>query len=507
MMSSYSGVLENQPGRPVRSWAIPWLGLCLLSGLAFSVFQSALLIAMLSAGLLFIFYVAVRRRMQIWQAFVLISLTGFIILNYGFENLIVGYVVGIPLVIGEIVMFGGLVLGLRKHWKSAGALFRDPAMKCIVVLWILACIHLISDYPRFGLYAFRDASVFFEAIFLLAGFLWTREEHSIKMLDQWLLFLFIINLVYSSTLPFGDTLQEHSPASGVFQPVALLGQYQHNSLYVVAGAFFCVWMARYVFSWKRWLVILLATEQLATLAILETRSMYIGIVVVAVLMVLLGERRKFTQFLPVLGYGVAAMALFVLATSALGIHVKGRVMDLSGKSLEQHALSLFAVTDEQNRLGQDEDRLDWISQVWKNTVADSRTLIFGQGFGKPLIDFERDGVAVRQPHNSTLGVFGRLGALGLCVWLLFHGLLLARFVRVIRKSREVHSETREFVVWLFAFYVLALILSLVQPTLEFSHCAVPLYFLLGVGLGIMRPALSKETVSGVSRSVNPQLAM
>jgi O-antigen ligase len=363
-------------------------------------------------------------------------------------------------------------------------------MRCIVVLWILACIHLVADYPRFGLYAFRDASVFLEAIFLLAGFLWTREARALKTLNQWLLFLFIVNLVYCFTLPFGEVLQEHSPASGVFQPIALLGQYQHNNLYVVSGAFFCVWMAGYVVSWKRWLLILLATGQLATLVILQARSMYIAVVVVPVLMVLLGERRKFLQFIPVLGYGVAAMALFVIATSALGINVKGRVMDLSGDSLEEHALSVFAVTNGHNRLGQDEDRLDWYQQVWKDTVVDSRTLMFGQGFGKPLIDYAPDGVPVRQPHNSTLGVFGRLGLLGVSVWLLFHGIVLARLVRLIRKSPELGSDTRDFVVWLFAFYVLAIILSLVQPTLEFSHCAIPLYFLLGVGLGIARPTLS-----------------
>jgi O-antigen ligase len=265
-------------------------------------------------------------------------------------------------------------------------------------------------------------------------------------------------------------------------------------------------MADYVVSWKRWLLILLAAGQLATLVILQTRSMYIAVVVVPVLMVLLGERRKAAEFIPVLGSGVAAMALFVIATSALGINVKGRVMDLSGDSLEEHAVSVFAVTNEHNRLGQDEDRLDWINQVWKDTVADSPTLLFGQGFGKPLIDFERDGVPVREPHNSTVAVFGRLGILGVSVWLLFHGLVLGRLATFIRKTRGVGNETRDFVVWLFAFYVLALILSLVQPTLEFSHCAIPLYFLLGVGLGIARPTLSHETVSSLSRGSSPQLA-
>jgi 4-amino-4-deoxy-L-arabinose transferase-like glycosyltransferase len=199
------------------------------------------------------------------------------------------------------------------------------------------------------------------------------------------------------------------------------------------------------------------------------------------------------------------MALFVVVTSALGINVQGRVTELNGKSLREYALSLFSLTNQQNRLGQDEDRLDWINQVWTNTTADSHTLLLGQGFGKPLIDFERDGIPVRQPHNSSLGVFGRLGLFGVSVWLLFHSFVISRFMKFIRRTREVQSETRDFVVWLFAFYALALILSMVQPTLEFSHCAIPFYFLVGIGLGIARPRQFGESIADHSFP-NPQMA-
>jgi hypothetical protein len=150
--------------------------------------------------------------------------------------------------------------------------------------------------------------------------------------------------------------------------------------------------------------------------------------------------------------------------------------------------SVFALTDQQDRLGQDQDRLDWMNQVWTDTTADAGTLIFGQGFGKPLIDFERDGVPVRQPHNSTLGVFGRLGVSGVIVWITFHLYVFNTLLNFIRRTRGSHNENRDFMVWLLGFYVLALLLSMVQPAFEFSHCAVPLYFLLGVGLSIAHTA-------------------
>jgi O-antigen ligase len=92
---------------------------------------------------------------------------------------------------------------------------------------------------------------------------------------------------------------------------------------------------------------------------------------------------------------------------------------------------------------------------------------------------------VRQPHNTTLGVFGRMGLLGLGIWVLFHGIVFKRFVTTIRGSRGTRSETRDLLIWLFIYYVLAFILSTVQPAIEFSHYAIPFYFFIGVALGLM----------------------
>ena len=494
MINSYPTILDStHVKRRINSPAMLWLSACLLLGVAIILFQDTLLLILAAAAGLYLVVRAISSFVPVWQAFTLASLTGFILLNYGFENFVAGHVAGVPLLVGEILMFAGLALAwLNQPGPGARVIFRDPAMLCIVGLWVLTSIHLITEIPKFGLYALRDASVFFEAIFLVTGFLWTRSGNTLRTLNRWLLFVFIANLAYSCTLPLGETLQEHSPESGVFQPIALLGQYQHNNLYVVAGAFFCVWMARYVVNWKRWILITLATEQLGALIILQTRSMYIGIVLVLVVILLIGEWEKFKQFVPVLGYGVAAMVLFLVVVTASGINIQGRVTELNPKSIREYALSIFSVGNEQNRLGQDDDRLDWIRQVWTNTTADSATFVFGQGFGMPLIDFERDGIPVRQPHNSTLGVFGRLGVLGVTVWLVFHAVVFWSFVKFIRRTRGQPGEAHDFMVWLLAFYVLALVLSSVQPALEFSHCAIPLYFMLGIGLGIVRRGLPKQ---------------
>jgi hypothetical protein len=147
------------------------------------------------------------------------------------------------------------------------------------------------------------------------------------------------------------------------------------------------------------------------------------------------------------------MILLIAVVSAVGMSIHGRVVDLTDDSISEHALSIFSLTDPNKRLGQDEDRVEWFNQVWDRTVSSPQTLLVGQGFGEPLIDFAPDGIPVRQPHNTTLGVFGRLGTLGVCIWVLFHFIILRRFVKTIKASRGTKSETRDVLIWLLTFYV------------------------------------------------------
>jgi hypothetical protein len=42
------------------------------------------------------------------------------------------------------------------------------------------------------------------------------------------------------------------------------------------------------------------------------------------------------------------------------------------------------------------------------------------------------------------------------------------------------------ILWLFLHLVVALLETSVQPTLEFSHGAIPFFFLQGLAIGIMR---------------------
>jgi hypothetical protein len=138
-------------------------------------------------------------------------------------------------------------------------------------------------------------------------------------------------------------------------------------------------------------------------------------------------------------------------------------------------------------------RLEWYSEVWKRASSNTRNLVVGEGFGKPLISFhDQEGVEVRQPHSTHLSVLARLGLLGAAFWALFHFSILHRFLYAFRRRRYLRKESSDLVLWLFLFYLLAMILTSVQPYLEFSYGAIPFYFLIGFALGIMRWQLPQE---------------
>jgi hypothetical protein len=192
------------------------------------------------------------------------------------------------------------------------------------------------------------------------------------------------------------------------------------SLHLVLGALFCLLIGPRVLRWPAWTWTLLILAQLAALAIHQERSMYLGLAFVLVLLPALGEVRNSVKLAAILLSGLLAV---LFATSVLGIHISGRIGPVNFAFLESHARSLLLQPGTEE-IGTIEDREQWYADVWKRTQSSAANLLVGEGFGKPLIDFVVDddqnkGVAVRQPHNTSLSVLARMGVLGLSVWLLF----------------------------------------------------------------------------------------
>ena len=424
-------------------------------------------------------------RLESWQALVLLAMTPYLILNYGFDNLAVG-AGNVHFPIGELLMFAALALVVMgRQWWILRGIIAEPSVVCLAGLLLLSCAHLIVDVPRYGLYAVRDSSMFFEAVFLLVGVAWGLNPRAVQFLLRWMFVVFVLNLFYSWTFSWGEQIRAWSPIFGVFHPVPLFGHYQHSALFLLVGALFCIWLAPPIGRWPRWVLVGLAAAQLGGLAILQARSMYIGILVVVLLLLLLGQTKKLIGFVSTLGWGTGALVVLLLTVSVLGIEFQGRMGPVQFSFIADQAKTVLNVGDANARFSHEVDRSRWYGEVWDRVRSSPSNLIVGEGFGQALINFENEeGIPVRQPHNSSLTVLGRLGFLGLSIWIVFVILMAVRYVRALRRS-DTLGEWSPLILWLFLYFVLALLFTSVQPAFEFSHDAIPFYFLQGLALGIL----------------------
>ncbi len=489
----------SQRTRSLVPTSLVFLGCAILGGLA--VLAPLAAVSAIAAAILIMVLAYCRRWIEPHQVFVLGALTAYIVLNYGFDNLGVR-VAGIPLLAGHAMLLTGIVLAARKNPGTIGQVVREPAAKWLIVLATLTVFHLLVDAPKYGAMALRDASVIIESVFLVLGVLWGRDPQLTRVLIRWLPTLFLINVLYSFTFPLQLRLQALSQFPGVFQIVPLLGNYQLNMIYLLLGALYMLWLGGPLAHRSAWSRYGLAAAQLFGLIILQDRTMLVGMALILAFIMLIGEWRLSARILTPAGAAVAALVL----VTVLGFSIPGRVGPVTSKFVKEYAGTLLEIGDRQREWGTDADRQKWFDQVWSDSTSSMSNFIWGRGFGEPLIDFrQRNGVPVRQPHNSTLSIFARLGLLGLIAWLCFLSVILKRFAVAILHRDRLGQPTATLVIWLFCLLIVNLLFTTVQPAFEFSHGAITFYFFVGFSLGFLRS--QRERLSAPSAGVAHPVAM
>jgi O-antigen ligase len=486
VMNIHAGLEPSAPSTRIPVGGVALFALFfLVGGLAVLSPYTALgcLAAIALLAVLWKAFAHVRRALDMWQVLLLAALTGYVLLNRGFENLTIH--AGIPIIVSYVMMFASLALAALSRPQLLMRTRTEPAMLCLVALFVLTCLHLVLNLPKYGFWAIRDASMFFDGLFLTLGMLWAMRGNSTILLMKWLTAVLFLNLIYCLTFPWGEKIGAWSPKSGVFLRVPLIGNYNGNAIFLLLGALFYLFLARYVVRWPRWVIVLIATAQLFGLAIHQVRALYVGLVLVLIIYALLGESRKSAKLLILVSPALAG----VLLLTTLGIELTGRIGPVSLNFLKEHVRSLSGAEDTPGSKG----RFDWYEQAFRHVRAHP---VFGEGFGMVLIDFtdvDHPGeAAVRQPHNSTLTVLARLGAIGLLFWVIFNLCVLRRFFYAFRQRHYCDKQLAELIVWLFIVYVIFMIEASVEAGFEFPSGAIPFYFFVGLGLGLIRWQLPQQ---------------
>src|SRR6202035_5531895 len=121
--------------------------------------------------------------------------------------------------------------------------------------------------------------------------------------------------------------------------------YQQGARWLLMGAPFFIWFGPSVVRWPRWILMLLAAAQLGGLAILQDRSMYIGIAVILLILLLLRQTKKVLGFLSTIGWGVTVLLVVSMALSVVGVRLQGRMGPVDISFLEEHAKTVLAIGD------------------------------------------------------------------------------------------------------------------------------------------------------------------
>jgi hypothetical protein len=417
--------------------------------------------------------------LELWQVVALTILSGYLVLNFGFDNLAI-HIGGFPILIGYGMMYGSLALAVFAHRHSVAKALREPALLCLLAVLGLSCFHLLADIPSYGSLAFRDATMCFDGVFVLMGLLWARKSGSSYFLSKWLMVIFVVNMVYSFTLPWGEKIRSLSPVSGVYLPVPIIGNYNGAGDILLAGAMFCICVGGYVITRPRWLMPFLALAQLLGIAIMQVRRMYLGIIVVILILFLAGEIKKFAKLFILVP--VAIVVLFVV-TGLGGLEISGRIGKVNLAFFKDH---LRSISGAQDTPGSDpQSRVIMGREAFQHFFAHP---VFGEGFGRPLVSVidEDTGTVTRTPHNSSLTYLARLGAVGFAIWTAFHLCLWTRFFYAFRQRRSCDKRVYAFVFWSLLFYVLFMMGSVVESPFEYPDSAIPFHFLMGFALGLIR---------------------
>jgi hypothetical protein len=365
-------------------------------------------------------------------------------------SVVVGYVVGnrgfaqlqpsntLPLLPAEAVLLVTIPALVLRMAVRAVPTFRRDALNVCVLAWLLyGTIRLPFDLGRFGVMALRDYAMIYYAAFFYVGQAFGLHRPSARALKRCLTLAFTALLPVVISIEISPTyLLEHFTWRRI--PVI----YQKSDLIAtsLAAGFFWLWTRRRPGGGLLW-PLLAGTSVLLIGLMVSPRAAMAATAATTGLWLLAGRWRIALTLAGI----VAGGALVSLAIAG----VSGRDLKTSAPySMYEHAVSIFDpqgagtyVNGESGDPG-DNNRFRWIwwRDVCEETLAENPVL--GLGFGADLAarflaDYDLlsdETFAARSPHSIAVTVFGRMGFLGLAVWIAFSASLARVVWRLLRRG-------------------------------------------------------------------------
>jgi O-antigen ligase len=327
-----------------------------------------------------------------------------------------------------------------------------------------------------------------ESLFLVAGFALAGSEALVTSLMRWLRVIVIIACVYGLLFVYADPITAWSPTmpGASDQPIPILGSFATTATMLLLGAFMCIIQPGHHPRTRMKYGLIAGFLVAFTLLVIQARTTYLQLLALAGLLFVL-RPKAIGRF----GFALPVLASLLLVIAAFDVEVSGRLTSkISVSFFLEHIESIFGTANGHGGLAEAAEgvslRWRWWYRLYDQLTVDTATLLTGLGYGIPLTDF-RDtlGVVTREPHNSVLSVFGRLGLIGLCAWVWLQvELFLCGFRAYLDCRRCNWKQGADLVVVILAFSVLTLASCFGEDTMEKPYNAIPYYAFWGFALRI-----------------------
>ena len=399
----------------------------------------------------------------------------YIVLNQGFMQLRIPPGGGAP--IGELVLL--IALCTINHMKVMPQFVRSVFIWPLILWWVLGITRVVIAFPEHGFWAIRDAAHVIESLYLYVGFAMAIRTDQTERFFRWLPKILLIVGFYALLYPLREELAEYSPtlAAAAGEARTLFFRFQSVSLTaLIAVAYLLIFQPKKEGFW----VILVAAILTGLVAMLfQSRTVYLQIFALAMVLSIT-HGRAFRRG----GIVICLLIGALIALPEMGIEFKGRL----GKPVDinfvlNHIMAIAGISGEgtEGAASGNSLRAFWWGQIWREVTSNTQRLLFGIGYGEPLVNFQVGDVVVREPHNSYISIGARIGAVGLAAFLLITLNLLYIWHRAYRECGRIGWKVgQNRLLVLFLYFLFTYIVATNQDTFEKPYHSIPFYFMWGV---------------------------
>ena len=414
--------------------------------------------------------------------------------------LIVGYIVfqrlfaqlrlGQFLFVGELGLAATAVLGLmRLAFERSRAIPSHPLTAPIMLLLLFGGIRFVAvDFKQYGITAIRDFALVYYMAFYFVGYAVGKHERSHRFLLRAFYWASGIYLVLIMPLVLAS---DWLPGLLALAAQVLRGR----DMAVVVPAYSTLLLGIAAVRYRRPALYLLALIPLAWLLSLRARVGYVAFGV-TLIFYLAAVARSRSDFFKRMTFGAVltavATAILYMFSELSGVTTVQPVVEETRDIFDFGALQerKAATAAGTASMAYSDETIRWRAAWWQAVYDETMEVnpAFGLGFGYDLARrFNREyygrtrgEAAARNPHNVAFTFLGRMGLLGLGLFLWLCLALTRQTMKTIADIRADRQPIESINLWLVC--IVMLLVGLFSHTFEGPMAAIPFWSLLGVAV-------------------------